>query len=184
MPGVVVGVELPAVEVVGEFFEQFGAVVVQLSAEQDAAFKGVFAQHLLTEAVDGRDRRGVEVEERGAQPFPALFRSQRFKGASDELRFAPRFGRQSLFECGERAGEHLPDAAGEFGRRGAGVGDHQQFFNRDIPLQHRAHHEVLDVVGLAGPGGRFDQEEAPERAVQRIKLLYRRHCRTSCGCLG
>ena len=59
-------VELPAVEVVGEFFEQFGAVVVQLSAEQDAAFKGVFAQHLLTEAVDGRDRRGVEVEERGA----------------------------------------------------------------------------------------------------------------------
>ncbi len=57
-------VQQVAGEVVDDLVDDCGDIDARFQAVADAAFKGVFVQHTVAEAVDGRYRRLVKVAER------------------------------------------------------------------------------------------------------------------------
>ena len=160
--------------------EQLARIGLQGLAEQASAVEGVFAQHAVAPAMDGRNRGLVhrlsgELQTAGAGgPLRG-----RVVGAQCMQQFVSRRLRTDVCRIGLESGcgfrKSPPNPVPQLLGRSFGEGDHQnlrrvQFAaERSIGaavIEHQAQEQRADGVGLAGAGTGLHQTGAAQRKCQ------------------
>jgi hypothetical protein len=153
----IVGVDRePLAQGVEERDPQRGLVGHGLLLEGAAGGERLVGQHPLAEAVDRGDRRGVDAIEGVAQPGPgAVIERPGFVGSGGRRR-APH-----------HLGEQAADARAQFRGGLLGVRDDDDAIDRGVGGEQQVDDLVLEEVGLAGAGGRLDDEQPGVRIAER-----------------
>ena len=150
--------------------DEFVGVVEERRVEVAGSCRAQGGEHLLREAVDGRDRGRVEV---GDCPLEAL-ESQLTVGAGHEgQELVGGCGVARAAERGRNLAEPGPDTVAQLGRGGSGESDYEQLLDGNRFLRHVAHDEARERVGLAGAGARLDRDAA---GGQRVEEREDRRC--------
>src|SRR5690606_3285734 len=134
------------------------------------ALERELVRHALTEAVDGEDRRLVELVERRLDARAVGARVRNTLAALDQGAQVGLVARRRWI--GERRGgapEVVADATAQLGGRGDGERDDENLADPALGFEHRAQHEGRDRERLARAGARLDELHALERYLQRLQ---------------
>ncbi len=172
------------VAVVDHLVDEVGDPLDDLGVGLDVAGDAEPGEHLVAEAVGGRDRGGVEVAQRGGEAITAALDLGRVGVGEEGEHLVGRVGRVDRL-AGERRGqpalggqEALPDALAQLARGHPGERDEQQVVDRQT-VGDVAGGERGDGERLAGAGTRLEHGRAGgQRAAHVEGLRFGHDCST------
>ncbi len=155
-------------EIADDLLDQGLLIGKQEGVEEGPALEGFFFQHPLAETVNGVDGGLVEIGDGFVQPRLGPIR------AAHPFRQLRQQGVPGLLPGQDRSGpqQEPPDPVPQlFGGR-LGIGDHQDFVDRQFLFQQKPQKQAGQGIGLARPGAGLDQvgpgQGGPEQ-IQRNK---------------